>query len=111
MGTFGGNGGEVMSATGSPATRRVSAGVRRASRLPPALRRLQPLTVGRGIGAGVIVLSFAILAWAVAAAGLPGIRYITLGPRVDASIEAASALLRLFAALVLFLLPAGRAGQ
>src|SRR5947209_11109434 len=100
-----------MSITGSPAARRVGASMRRAARLPPALRRLQPLSVDRGTQAAVIALSLVILAWAVTAAGIPGIRYITLAPRVQASIEAASALLRLFAALVLFVLPAGRAGQ
>jgi DNA-binding NarL/FixJ family response regulator/signal transduction histidine kinase len=100
-----------MSLMQSRATRRVGTGVRRAARLPPALRRLQPLAVGRRTQASLIAIAVVILAWAVVAADVPAIRFVSVAPRAQASIEAASALLRLFGALVLFLLPAGRAEQ
>src|SRR5919197_3797621 len=60
------------------------------------------------LAAGLAVL---IIAWAVATLTIPGARFAVTAPVAQAGVEAASALARLFAALVLFLFPTERSGR
>src|SRR5438067_2134906 len=60
------------------------------------------------VAAGAATL---IIAWAVVILTGGHARFAVLAPQAQAGVEAASALARLFAALVLFLFPGERAGQ
>src|SRR5919108_5472649 len=59
------------------------------------------------LAAGLAVL---IVAWSVAIMTIPEARFAVTSPVAQAGVEAASALARLFAALVLFLFPTERSG-
>src|SRR5919204_3568247 len=56
----------------------------------------------QGLAAGLAVL---VIAWSVAIMTIPEARFAVTSPVAQAGVEAASALARLFAALVLFLFP------
>src|ERR671932_2858142 len=61
----------------------------------------------QGLAAGLAVL---VVAWSVAIMTIPEARFAVTSPVAQAGVEAASALARLFAALVLFLCPTERSG-
>src|SRR5437868_9588053 len=61
----------------------------------------------QGLAAGLAVL---VIAWSVAIMTIPAARFAVTAPVAQAGVEAASALARLFAALVLFLFPTERSG-
>src|ERR671932_411993 len=60
------------------------------------------------LAAGLAVL---VIAWSVAIVAIPGARFAVTAPVAQAGVESASALARLFAALVLFLFPTERSGS
>src|SRR5919197_1068941 len=60
------------------------------------------------LAAGLAVL---VIAWSVAIVTIPGARFAVTPPVAQAGLETASALARLFAALVLFLFPTERSGS
>ena len=61
----------------------------------------------QGLAAGLAAL---IIAWSVAIVTIPEARFAVTAPVAQAGVEAASALARLFAALVLILFPTERSG-
>src|SRR5919198_5215471 len=73
------------------------------------LRRCRAVTDLRWqlLAAGLAVL---VIAWSVAIMTIPEARFAVTSPVAQAGVEAASALARLFAALVLFLFPTERSG-
>ena len=73
------------------------------------LRRYRTVTALRwqGLAAGLAVL---VIAWLVAIMTISEARFAVTAPVAQAGVEAASALARLFAALVLFLFPTERSG-